>query len=106
MDGIPAHPGKGRCDAPPNLTPRGPYPAGGVERYGTNEKEPSLHCAGQGVVPPRPRVAAERGPCVFAACGGEFGVMGWIKTTKDKHITRKWELEDRKFLSEKEDDEV
>ena len=35
--------------------------------------------------------------CVFAACGGEFGVMGWIKTTKDRHQTRKWEIEDRDF---------
>ena len=22
--------------------------------------------------------------CVFAACGGECGVMGWIKTSKEK----------------------
>ncbi len=22
--------------------------------------------------------------CVFAICGGECGVMGWIKTTKEK----------------------
>lgn len=23
--------------------------------------------------------------CVFAACTGEFSVLGWIKTTKEKH---------------------
>ena len=33
--------------------------------------------------------------CVFAACGGEFGIMGWIKTTKERNQSRKWELEDR-----------
>ena len=34
--------------------------------------------------------------CVFAALGGECGVMGWIKTTKDKLTDRKWQIEDRK----------
>ncbi len=24
--------------------------------------------------------------CVFSVCGGECGVMGWIKTTKDRHL--------------------
>ena len=33
--------------------------------------------------------------CVFAACGGEFGIMGWIKTTKERNQSRKWELDDR-----------
>ena len=33
--------------------------------------------------------------CVFAICGGECGVMGWIKTTKERHQERKYELEDR-----------
>lgn len=33
--------------------------------------------------------------CVFAAATGECGVMGWIKTTKERQETRKWELEDR-----------
>ena len=33
--------------------------------------------------------------CVFAACGGECGVMGWIKTTKDRYRDRAFELEDR-----------
>ena len=34
--------------------------------------------------------------CVFAICGGECGVMGWIKTTKERTRDRKYELEDRK----------
>lgn len=34
--------------------------------------------------------------CVFALCSGECGIMGWIKTTKDRKQERKWELEDRK----------
>ena len=33
--------------------------------------------------------------CVFAALGGECGVMGWIKTTKDRRQEHKWELEER-----------
>ena len=35
--------------------------------------------------------------CVFAALGGECGVMGWIRTTKDRHRERKYELEDRDY---------
>ncbi len=42
--------------------------------------------------------------CVFAALGGECGVMGWIKTTKDKLTDRKWQIEDR-TQSEKEREE-
>lgn len=34
--------------------------------------------------------------CVFAICGGECGIMGWIKTTKERCQDRKNELEDRK----------
>lgn len=33
--------------------------------------------------------------CVFAACGGECGVMGWIKTTKERQRERRYELGDR-----------
>ena len=40
--------------------------------------------------------------CVFAICGGECGVMGWIKTTKEKKQERKYELEDRKYAEDKE----
>lgn len=35
--------------------------------------------------------------CVFAACGGECGVMGWIKTTKERQRDRRYELEDREY---------
>lgn len=38
--------------------------------------------------------------CVFAICGGECGVMGWIKTTKERASERKFELEDRKYQDE------
>jgi len=38
--------------------------------------------------------------CVFGVCGGECGVMGWIKTTKDKQRERQYELEDREQASE------
>ena len=34
--------------------------------------------------------------CVFAILGGECGVMGWIKTNKDKNKDRAWQLEDEK----------
>lgn len=34
--------------------------------------------------------------CVFAACGGECGVMGWIRTTKDRQRERRYEVEDRR----------
>jgi len=33
--------------------------------------------------------------CVFAALAGECGIMGWIKTTKDRYREREWEKEDR-----------
>ena len=39
--------------------------------------------------------------CVFAACTGEIGIMGWIKTTKDRHQERKYELEDRTYEEER-----
>ena len=32
--------------------------------------------------------------CVFAALGGECGVMGWIKTTKERYRERQWQRED------------
>ena len=38
--------------------------------------------------------------CVFGICGGECGVMGWIRTTKDKQIDRRNRLEDRKMKLE------
>lgn len=38
--------------------------------------------------------------CVFTICGGECGVMGWIKTTKDRYRERKEILEDREYEKE------
>lgn len=34
--------------------------------------------------------------CVFACLGGECGIMGWIKTNKDRNRDRKWQLDDEK----------
>lgn len=33
--------------------------------------------------------------CVFAALGGECGIMGWIKTSKERNKERDWEVQDR-----------
>lgn len=35
--------------------------------------------------------------CVFAALAGECGIMGWIKTTKERHKDREWQLQDREM---------
>ncbi len=35
---------------------------------------------------------------VFTICGGEFGVMGWIKTTKDKFLDKDFEKESRRYM--------
>lgn len=40
--------------------------------------------------------------CVFAICGGECGIMGWIKTTKEKNQDRKFTLEDREYEEKRE----
>ncbi|RGB69903.1 hypothetical protein DW086_01865 [Harryflintia acetispora] len=40
--------------------------------------------------------------CVFAVCGLENGVMGWIKTTKEKVRDRRWEQEDRERMRKEE----
>lgn len=40
--------------------------------------------------------------CVFAACGGECGIMGWIKTTKERNRDREEFLEDRKHQEDRE----
>lgn len=40
--------------------------------------------------------------CVFGVCGGECGVMGWIKTTKEKIQERKETLEDRECKKEED----
>ncbi len=33
--------------------------------------------------------------CVFGVLFGECGAMAWIKTTKERTQTRRWEVEDR-----------
>lgn len=33
--------------------------------------------------------------CVFGALTGECGVMGWIKTSKERNKERRWQVEDR-----------
>jgi len=40
---------------------------------------------------------------VFAALGGECGLMAWIKTAKERNKERKWELEDRDHMEKRED---
>ena len=37
---------------------------------------------------------------VFGFCGGECGVMGWIKTTKERQTDRRWQIEDEKRTEE------
>lgn len=32
--------------------------------------------------------------CVFATLGGECGILGWIKITKEKKQDRRWQLAD------------
>lgn len=41
--------------------------------------------------------------CVFAALGGECGIMGWIKTSKDRNRERKWEVDDRQEAKQEAD---
>lgn len=41
--------------------------------------------------------------CVFTVCGGECGVMGWIKTTKERYQDRKNELEDREHEEKRQE---
>ena len=43
--------------------------------------------------------------CVFGVLGGECGVMGWIKTTKEKQRDRNWDLEDEQRHKEKDFDD-
>ena len=33
--------------------------------------------------------------CVFGTLAGECGIMGWIKTSKERHREREWEKEDQ-----------
>ena len=34
--------------------------------------------------------------CVFLALTGEAGIMGWIKTRKEKYRERRWQKEDQR----------
>lgn len=38
--------------------------------------------------------------CVFMALAGEAGVMGWIKTNKEKYRDRRWQKEDQRQMEE------
>lgn len=38
--------------------------------------------------------------CVFACLGGECGIMGWIKTTKERNREREWQKEDEEAAKE------
>lgn len=40
---------------------------------------------------------------VFSALGGECGLMAWIKTAKERNKERKWELDDRTHMEQRED---
>ena len=39
---------------------------------------------------------------VVAATIGECGICGWIRTNKDRHRERKWEIEDREETEKEE----
>ena len=43
--------------------------------------------------------------CVYATLGGECGIMGWIKTTKNRNKEREWEQEDRKEAEQEAQDQ-
>jgi hypothetical protein len=38
--------------------------------------------------------------CVFAALAGECGIMGWIKTTKERQRDRRWQKQDERQARE------
>jgi len=40
--------------------------------------------------------------CVFAICGGEAGILGWIKTNKERVRDRQWQKEDQKEEQKRE----
>lgn len=40
--------------------------------------------------------------CFFSVLGTECGAMAWIKTTKERHRERSFELQDRKYYDKKE----
>lgn len=38
---------------------------------------------------------------IFGAATGECGVMGLIRTTRERHENRRWQVEDRKYEADK-----
>lgn len=40
---------------------------------------------------------------VYGLLGGECGIMGWIKTTKERYRERKWQQEDKNCKGDLED---
>ena len=44
--------------------------------------------------------------CYFMTIGGECGVMGWIRTSKERHRERKYEIEDRDYQERKESEDI
>lgn len=44
--------------------------------------------------------------CVFATLGGECGIMGWIKTNKDRNKERQWEQEDKQEAQKRPPDDT
>lgn len=44
--------------------------------------------------------------CFFSFIGGECGIMGWIKTTKEKQQERDWQKEDELKQHESDQQEV
>ena len=40
--------------------------------------------------------------CFFAVCGGEAGILGWIKNTKTRKEERQWQLEDMERMKSEE----
>lgn len=43
--------------------------------------------------------------CVFAVLGGECGIMGWIKTSKDRRQEREWEVKDRRVAKQEAEEQ-
>lgn len=41
--------------------------------------------------------------CVFAACTGEFGILGWIKTTKEKNKLPELPPEEDEVINEEDE---
>ncbi len=44
--------------------------------------------------------------CVFSVLGGECGIMGWIKTNKDKLQKRQWDKEDELTRKDEKENDI